>query len=71
MNFEFVENLDGLKNVFKYCKNAEDICVSVPDMSLVSARKSAEVLAKYVCLKAYNESVRKLTFSEILEDRVP
>lgn len=70
MNFEFVENLDGLKNVFKYCKNAEDICVSVPDMSLVSARKSAEVLAKYVCLKAYNESVRKLTFSEILEDRV-
>lgn len=68
MNFEFLQNINGLKELYKPCKNAEELALSKPDCSMFSTRKSGEALARYVYLRAYKEAAERLTFSDILTD---
>ena len=68
MNFEFLQNLKGLKCIYKYCKNAEDLALSKPDCSMFSSRKSGEALARFIYLSSYKETAENLTFSDILTD---
>ena len=69
MNFEFMQNLQGINKAFAPCKNAEDLARSMPDLSMVASRKSAEVLAKYVYLLAHSEEMEGLTFADVLSDQ--
>lgn len=68
MNFEFVKNLDGLNMALGSCNNAEELAKTMPDLSIVASRKSAEVIAKFVYLIAHSENVEEMTFAEILSD---
>ena len=68
MNFEFIQNLDVLNHAYDSCKNAEDLAKSKPDLSMIAARKSAEVIAKSVYLIAHSEMLDDLTFADILSD---
>ena len=68
MNFEFIKNLEGLNKAFDSCSNAEELAKSMPDLSMVASRKSAEVIAKFVYLIAHNEQVEELTFADVLSD---
>lgn len=68
MNFEYLQNVKGLKNIYKYCKNAEDLAMSKPDCSMFSSRKSGEALAQFLYYKAYQDAAEHLTFADILKD---
>lgn len=68
MNFEFMQNLQGINKAFLPCKNAEDLARSMPDLSMVASRKSAEAIANYVYLMAHTEELERLSFADILSD---
>ncbi len=70
MNFEFIQNIKGLKELYTPCKDAEDLAVSKPYLSMTAARKSAEALAHYIYLQAYKEEARNMNFVDILSDYV-
>ncbi len=69
MNFEFMQDLQEINKAFPFCKNAEDLARSMPDLSMVASRKSAESLAKYVYLLAHSEEMEGLTFADVLSDQ--
>ena len=68
MNFDFMKGLGSLDKAFGSCSNAEELVLSKPDLSIISSRKSAEVLAKFVFLVAHSEDVGSLTFADVLAD---
>ena len=70
MNFEFMKGLVGLDKVFGICSNAEELVLSKPDLSMISSRKSAESLAKFVFMVATSEEVGFLSFADVLSDPI-
>jgi len=70
MNFEFLEKLNGINNIYKYCKNAEELALSKPDCSMFSARKSGEALARYIYFTAHKVEVENLDFNSLLKDTI-
>ena len=68
MNFDFLKDLGGLNGVYENCTNAEKLVNSIPDASIMIARKSAETIAKFVSLAAHTQQVENMTFVEILSD---
>lgn len=68
MNFNFLKDLHGLSYVYENCNNAEKLAVSMPVQSVFTARKSAELLAKFIYLTAHNQEMQGLTFADILAD---
>lgn len=68
MNFDFLKGLKGLDTVYKPCTDAEELVKSKPYLSLIAARKSAELLAKFVYMAAHASALDSLTFADILAD---
>ncbi|MDD6143626.1 MAG: hypothetical protein PUD16_09065 [bacterium] len=68
MNFDFLKGLKGLDTVYKPCTDAEELVKSKPYLSLIAARKSAELLAKFVYMAAHASALDGLTFADILAD---
>lgn len=68
MNFDFLKGLNGLDTVYKPCTDAEELVKSKPYLSLIAARKSAELLAKFVYMAAHSSVLDGLTFADILAD---
>ncbi len=68
MNFNFLKGLKGLDTVYKPCTDAEELVKSKPYLSLIAARKSAELLAKFVYMAAHASELQNLTFADILAD---
>ena len=69
MNFEFLKNLRGLGYLYENCSNAEKLAVAMPMQSVFTARKSAELLAKFIFLAAHNEQMESMSFVDILNDQ--
>lgn len=70
MNFDYLKNIKGLDRYYYCCNNAEELAITKPDLSMVSARKSAEAVAKFVYLVAYSEEADYMQFTDILKDPV-
>jgi hypothetical protein len=70
MNFDFIRELDGLNRAFDSCSNAEELAISMPDLSMIASRKSAEVLAKFVYLVSHSAEAEELSFADILSNDV-
>ena len=68
MNFEFLKDLRGLNYVYENCSNAEKLAMTMPVQSVFTARKSAELLAKFIFLAAHNEQMETMNFVDILDD---
>lgn len=68
MNFDFLKNLRGLGNIYENCNNAEKLAMTMPAQSMLTARKSAESLAKFIYLAAHNEQMEFMNFVDILGD---
>lgn len=68
MNFEFIKGLGCLDRVYEVCVNAEDLALSKPDLSMVSARKGAEAVAKSVFFVSHYVEAENLTVADILAD---
>lgn len=68
MNFEFLKGLKGLNAVYGPCTDAEELVKSKPYLSLTAARKSAEILAKFIYMAAHATILQELTFADILTD---
>lgn len=48
MNFDYLKNIDSLKDLYSFCKDAEEFVLSRPDLSAGQSRKSLEFLVKLV-----------------------
>jgi hypothetical protein len=70
MNFEFIRDIDGLNRAFDSCSNAEELAISMPDLSMIASRKSAEVLAKFVYLVSHSEEAEDMSFADILSNDI-
>ena len=68
MNFEFLQSLKGLRELYIPCKDAEELVVSKPYLSMIASRKSAETLARFIYLNAYKQASESLGFADILTD---
>jgi len=68
MNFEFLKDLRGLGYVYENCNNAEKLAITMPVQSVFTARKSAELLARFIYMAAHNQEMEGLTFADILSD---
>lgn len=68
MNFDFLEGLRGLGEIYENCNNAEKLAMIMPVQSVFTSRKSAELLAKFIYLTAHNQEMEELTFADILSD---
>ena len=68
MNFEFLKGLRGLDGIYKPCKDAEELAISKPYMSMFASRKSAELLAKLIYIASHYSAVEELSFVDILRD---
>lgn len=68
MNFDFLKGLRGLDTVYGSCSDAEELVRSKPYLSLTAARKSAELLAKFIYMAAHASVLQELTFADILSD---
>ena len=69
MNFDFLKNLKGIGFVYNPCNDAEELVNTKPYLSMTAARKSAELLAKFIYLAAHSNKMEDMTFSDILRDR--
>ena len=69
MNFEFLKDLRGLSEIYQNCSDAEKLAISMPDKSIFSSRKSAELLAKFIYMAAHNQRMEELSFMDILSDK--
>lgn len=70
MNFEFLKDLRGIGHIYKNCDNAEKLVMTMPELSVVASRMSAETLAKFIYLAAHSEEEQSMTFADILCDPV-
>lgn len=70
MNFEFLKDLRGIGHIYKNCDNAEKLVMTMPELSVVASRMSAETLAKFIYLAAHSEEEQSMTFADILRDPV-
>ena len=52
MNFDFLKVLRGLGYVYENCNNAQKLAMTMPVQSVFTARKSAELLAKFIYIAA-------------------
>lgn len=68
MNFDFLKDARGMDYVYKKCTEAEKLATTMPMQSMFTARKSAEVLARFVYMAAHNQAMENLSFAEILSD---
>ena len=68
MNFEFLKDLRGFETVYKNCCNAEKLAMTMPDQSVATAGKSAEILAKNIYMIAHKQRIEGLKFVDILKD---
>lgn len=68
MNFEFLKSLKGLRELYVPCKDAEELVISKPYLSMTASRKSAEALTRFIYLNAYKRASESLSFAEILSD---
>lgn len=68
MNFDFLKNLRGLENIYIPCKDAEELALTKPYLSMFASRKSAETFAHFIYLNAYKENAEGLSFIDILAD---
>ena len=68
MNFNFLKD-KKLDYVYKNCEKAEAQANLYPDSSLVSSRKAAEALAKFIFKRAYSEEMVRMTFDDVLKNR--
>ena len=68
MNFDFLRELKGLKTVYTSCRDAEELVIAKPYLSMTASRKSAELLAKFIYLAAHADKMEGLTFADILAD---
>ena len=56
MNFDYLEAIDSLKDLYVFCKDAESFVLSRPDISAAQSRKALEYLVKLV-YQLRNENV--------------
>lgn len=68
MNFEFLKDLDGLSYLYENCSKAEKLAMTMPEQSVFTSRKSAELLAKFIYLAAHNQKMEDLSFVDLLSD---
>lgn len=68
MNFDFLKGLNCLDVIYKSSNPAEQLVRSDPSSSAMLSRKSAEMLARFVYLAAYEKEAQFLSFVDILND---
>ena len=68
MNFDFLKELEGLNKIYGICSNAEKLTRTMPNLSMIASRRSAELLAKVLYMQAYRGKMENMKFADILCD---
>ena len=68
MNFDFLKDVCGLGHVYENCNNAEKLATTMPEQSLITSRKSAELLAKFIYMAAHKQKMSGMSLANILSD---
>jgi hypothetical protein len=54
--------------VYENCSNAEKLVMTMSVQSLMTSRKSAELIAKFIYLTAHDQEMAGHSFADILSD---
>lgn len=66
MNFGYLKNLDSLKDLYLFCKDAESYVLSRPDLSAGQSRKALEYLVKLVYQLRNNNIPQRSSLFELV-----
>ena len=66
MNFDYLENIDSLKDLYLFCKDAECFALSRPDLSAGKSRKALEYLVKLVYQSRNNNIPQRSSLFELV-----
>lgn len=66
MNFGYLKNLDSLKDLYLFCKDAESFVLSRPDLSAGQSRKALEYLVKLVYQLRNNNIPQRSSLFELV-----
>ena len=66
MNFDYIKNIDSLKDLYIFCKDAESFVLSRPDLSAGQSRKALEYLVKLVYQLRNNNIPQRSSLFELV-----
>lgn len=66
MNFDYFKNIDSLKDLYIFCKDAESFVLSRPDLSAGQSRKALEYLVKLVYQLRNNHIPQRSSLFELV-----
>lgn len=66
MNFDYIKNIDSLRDLHLFCKDAESFVLSRPDLSAGQSRKALEYLVKLVYQSRNNNVPQRSSLFELV-----
>lgn len=68
MNFDFLKDKSNFTQLYKFCKDAEEFVVSIPDHSAILQRKALEHSVKYFYVAKYGKYDVTNTLFNLIQD---
>lgn len=68
MNFDFLDQVEGLQKLKKFCSDAEMLAEDYPEASAISARKAIEYITKLIYTVNIGDCTQTMTVYEMLTD---
>ena len=68
MNFEFLKDRYLFKQLYAFCKDAEEFVISRPELSAISQRKALECGVKYFYVSKYGSYSEKASLFSLVQD---
>lgn len=68
MNFDFLNNRFLFKQLYAFCKDAEEFVISRPELSAISQRKALECGVKYFYATKYGSYSEKASLFSLIQD---
>ena len=68
MNFDFLKDRYLFKQLYSFCKDAEEFVISRPELSAISQRKALECGVKYFYVSKYGSYSEKASLFALIQD---
>ena len=68
MNFDFLKDRFLFKQLYAFCKDAEEFVISRPELSAISQRKALECGVKYFYASKYGSYSEKASLFSLIQD---
>ena len=68
MNFDLLKDRYLFKQLYSFCKDAEEFVISRPELSAISQRKALESAVKYFYMSKYGTYSETATLFSLIQD---